>query len=649
MRYFILLVLSIPAYCGTFTAVTCNRSDVNAVINGPTHTAVTGDIINIPSGSCSWSSGVSISGICIQILGSGSPNSSGTTFGPGTISTTLTDTINDGATPLFGVQAIPYSGCNGSNSFRISTLTILPGGSVTNGFSPVTLSGSCTSSGCPNIRADNISFGNGSTQWVETTQGAPADWMIRADNVVGVLDHDTLPSGSGVELLNANLSSYLGTGAFGDNSWAQADTFGAVNVLYMENNIVFTQQAMNDCDTAPVGGSTGGCRVAARFNQFTFQSGAFAVVTVHGLDTGGRMRGGRQIEGYGNTVSCPTSSGCSGVVGFRSGTGFVFGNTITSTAGGFMPSAANMTVYRTVYADTPWGGCGGLNSLDPWDTNDNTVYVSGTMTSGTSGLVLADSTKTWTTNQWATSGSPYTIYDVTQGTGYIAEIASNTSNTITVQQPISESSWYNGGAGNFQVGDSYEIIRSTICADQGGRGAGVYVSGSSPSPSGPLSQALDPIYEWDDTTIAGSGGFGGFNQGNFATDTVRAIANRDWYTDSSNGSPTAQTSATSPFNGATGVGFGTLARRPTTCTAGVGYFATDQGSWNTSGNSFGSGVFYTCVSTNTWGTYYTPYTYPHPLTNSGTSTPTYMLIGGNHANAPVLARRIRPVRKSSAH
>lgn len=49
---------------------------------------------------------------------------------------------------------------------------------------------------------------------------------------------------------------------------------------------------------------------------------------------------------------------------------------------------------------------------------------------------------------------------------------------------------------------------------------------------------------------------------------------------------TAQTSPTSPFNGATGMGFGTLANRPTTCSVGgtqaqdagnggVGYFATD--------------------------------------------------------------------------
>ena len=45
---------------------------------------------------------------------------------------------------------------------------------------------------------------------------------------------------------------------------------------------------------------------------------------------------------------------------------------------------------------------------------------------------------------------------------------------------------------------------------------------------------------------------------------------------------------------------GLLADRPATCTTGVGYWATD------------TETLYTATSTNTWGTYYTPYTYPHP-------------------------------------
>lgn len=89
--------------------------------------------------------------------------------------------------------------------------------------------------------------------------------------------------------------------------------------------------------------------------------------------------------------------------------------------------------------------------------------------------------------------------------------------------------------------------------------------------------------------------------------STQIVVNREYYNAVS---ANAQSNSSSPFNGTTGMGFGTLANRPTTCTtateagAGVGYFATDQGS---------QGTLYSCSATNTWSTYYTPFTYPHPL------------------------------------
>lgn len=107
--------------------------------------------------------------------------------------------------------------------------------------------------------------------------------------------------------------------------------------------------------------------------------------------------------------------------------------------------------------------------------------------------------------------------------------------------------------------------------------------------------------------------------------TEHIQANRDYYNAVSKD---AQTTSSSPFDGTTGIGHGTLANRPTTCThtippgddgGGVMYWATDQGSWNTSSsNPYGvqrsgaDGVLYRCSATNTWVTYYTPYTYPNP-------------------------------------
>lgn len=578
------------AHAATHAAASCNLSDVQTAIGS----AAVGDTVTIPAGTCTWTSGLSIS-TGITLSGSGTPNTGAGTFGSGTLNTVIIDNAGS-ANALIGVAGLP----NGQ-TFTLSMLDIEPESSGTGLVSPIQLAGTCTSSGCPNIRVNNIGFGL-TTPWTEGGNGSPANWMIRTDNVFGVIDHDTIPSGSNVELLSANLSSYLGVGGYGDNSWAQPDTFGGANVLYLENNNIYVTQSATECETAPGGGNVGGCRIAGRFNHLSMVSNSFFAFGGHGLDTDGRPQGSRQVEDYGNTTTCPANNTC-GELGatFRAGTGFVFGNSGTTSGSGGFSNVAGISVYRTVFnSGAPWGACGGSG---PYDTNDGTVYYTGTTSS--SGQTLTDSTKSWTTNQLIPTGAPFSVYDVTGG--WWSEIASNTANTLTIQQSIPEES------NSFNNGDSYQILRATVCADQGGRGAGAYVSGSNATPAGPLSQALDPIYEWDDTAS-------NLYQGNMGTDTGRTIANRDWYTDNSNGTPHAQTSPTSPFNGTSGVGFGTLANRPTTCTPGVGYFATDQGTWNTSGNGFGQGELFVCNATNTWTVHYIPYTYPHPLAGGTAQT-----------------------------
>lgn len=73
------------------------------------------------------------------------------------------------------------------------------------------------------------------------------------------------------------------------------------------------------------------------------------------------------------------------------------------------------------------------------------------------------------------------------------------------------------------------------------------------------------------------------------------------------------------FDGTSGVGCGTLTSRPSSCTPGVGYWATDQSCSDLTGlvgahpTRAISGTLYKCTSTDTWEAYYTPYTYPHPL------------------------------------
>jgi len=594
---------------GTFKAASCNYSDVNAVINGPTHTAINGDTIQIPAGTCTWTSGVTVTA-SITITGLGAtPNSGPSTFGSGTNGVTILS--NNGGGPLFQLNPT-YASSN--NVTTIQNMNLDPINSTTSLTSPIIIEGVSTASGFPEVRIDNIYFGF-TTPWTEGGNSSNSVDMIRVGEVIGVLDHSTMANGSlSNHFYSAQMASYMGVGQFGDNSWAQPDTMGGANNWFAENNVSYVNGAtFNDCTELPPGytQTSGGCRVVNRFNHVTSYNG-FTFTAVHGLDTTGRPRSGRHTEAYGNTNVCQNNCG-DAATSFRGGTGMVFGNTSTVSGSGHYNQIFDFTVYRVVFAPSPWSYCGGLNALDPWDTNDNTVYYSGSMTG--SGLTMTDGSKSF--GSLAPAGAPYSVYDTTQG--FVAQIVSNSGTTITVQPPIGESSW-----AGFNSGDSYEIIRSTVCADQAGRGQGNYISGVTPSPASALNEVLDPIYEWDDPVTPSSALSAQF--GSSYSGTI--LQNRDFYTDNWRAGglsgPTAQTSATAPFNGSTtcnagsgsytcGVGFGTLANRPTTCTTGVGYFATDQGSWNTSGNGFGQGELFKCTATNTWSLAYTPYTYPHPL------------------------------------
>ncbi len=179
----------------------------------------------------------------------------------------------------------------------------------------------------------------------------------------------------------------------------------------------------------------------------------------------------------------------------------------------------------------------------------------------------------------------------------------------------------NPGAGQ---GDLLASTMPTRC-DQtlgsgtpGGCGSGVF-TGVWPN------EALEPVYEWGNIWNPVSGFPSTFIDNAYSTTTI--FPNQDYYayTLAWNGTSFAGTA----FNGTVGTGIGTLAARPATCTTGVGYWAKDQGSWNTT-NTAGpvsatvgiQGVLYKCTATNVWTLFYTPQTFPHPLdtTSSGSVT-----------------------------
>ena len=52
----------------------------------------------------------------------------------------------------------------------------------------------------------------------------------------GVADHNTFNDSTGVFPFGVHHESWQNTGGYGDNSWAQPDTFSQAGAWYMENN-----------------------------------------------------------------------------------------------------------------------------------------------------------------------------------------------------------------------------------------------------------------------------------------------------------------------------------------------------------------------------------------------------------------------------
>src|SRR5581483_3979942 len=165
---FLLFLGMLPAAnCQTVKAASCNASDVQAAFNSVTSATTT---VQIPAGSCTWSTQVSLNvrsgSSTLSVLGAGSL----TTLGGGD-QTSITDSLGSSQSLL---QISTNS--TASSKFRLAGLTFKAGGGSTK-YAVVTVTG-----GSQNIRVDHNhwSYSSSSGSSLLKTSG----W------VYGVVDHN---------------------------------------------------------------------------------------------------------------------------------------------------------------------------------------------------------------------------------------------------------------------------------------------------------------------------------------------------------------------------------------------------------------------------------------------------------------------------
>jgi len=289
---------AVAAGAATRTAATCSAPDVQAAINA----SATGDAVVIPAGSCTWTSGVTISGKGIVLQG----------VSPGAV------TITNGA--VYGVDVTE----DGTFHTEISKLTV----TGTGVFIRILPRAEPTDTGKA-VLVHHLTLKDTAGIRAEVNRGVFWSNTITAANTIG----------SNLEFVQCKPLGLT-------SSWTSSSTMGTADVtgesnLYIEDN-TFTKvlQAAIDVDD--------NCRVVIRHNVFDNSA-----LGSHGADTS--SVGGRHFELYDNTFTFTNFGECNGSqtanVPFffflRGGTGVITNNTgltdMSSCAWGNKP-ALNFTV-----------------------------------------------------------------------------------------------------------------------------------------------------------------------------------------------------------------------------------------------------------------------------------------------------------------
>lgn len=294
-------------------AASCTATDVQTAIN----TAITGDRVLLPTCIENWTSGVTVSGKNITLLGNGVANTVITTSG-----------------------AASYWLNIGTTATRVTALHLK------------------WSTGSALIRADGQNFRVDSNKLEYTGTTGFKDGVYCAGTYsstphpTGVIDNNTF--------INCRVLVYGDLNLLAHTIWNEATKLSAADqtgVVYVETN-TFSMTIGGNCID-----SNYGARYVFRYNNCTR-----CPVDNHSVQ--GNARASRSYEIYNNTMAAVVAQGTGMFI--RGGTGVIYSNTLT---GPWTQSVKldNVRSFDTRFIPpqtTPPGGCAGLPDGDSdWDGN----------------------------------------------------------------------------------------------------------------------------------------------------------------------------------------------------------------------------------------------------------------------------------------
>lgn len=527
----------------TWTATT-DEASVSTCVSS----AVSGDTVNVQAGSATWSSALTIT-TGITLAGAGIDTTT-ITFSSGQLDLNPSTSLTTG----MRITGFTFTGAGSPNATLMMVDVANPSFGTTASYAAFQTNGS-------NLRIDHVKFTPNSSNHA-ILWGFNSRFNQPCHNIYGLLDHDTFIEAA------TPATFIIGEGC--NENWSSGSNLGTVAAVYIEDS-TFT------CNTAwtaeeDVVDSDYGFRYVVRHNTMSDCS-----VLGHDVGSLAQSSGQRAWEIYSNTFNSSGVAAQNEAISFRGGTGVWYSN--------------NAQVY---------GGVTGMNDFGFTQVQRDTL----TGSSPTDSTCAVASARVCSDLRSHCSGGLHVKCGVNENAG----------------QACSATTCAQGGdsAGCGTCTDACTLDSAcgsgNVCLNNGAGGgvdgtgtSGLYCrnqSGASVGSGAQLVQSADPTYSWLNCNTNGattapcaSGApITGASELQIAAADAPYIANnREFY--GWNTSPGT--------NQTTGTASGLLSNRPSSCTQGVGYWATD------------TSTLYQCGASNTWSTHYTPYAYPHPLSGAG--------------------------------